>query len=130
LEDSKLLPLMREMEKTRSDWHGKFELTGVFDTAAANKMIDLRQQLVWSHGTSTVDLLIQCATLQSVSLFVFELLGRMSDQAEQTENQMSIARESIAELSVGLLAIQASLENAAGVTANDLGLFIDTGKLN
>ena len=126
----KLLPLMRQMEKARKEWQQKYDNDGSFDMDVVNKMLDLRQQLIWSPASSNLDLLIQCTTLQSVASFAFELSGVVSETPEEMERQSHLSRETIAEIALGLRAMQASLERTSGLRANDFGLFSDFGTLN
>ena len=124
--NSKLLPLMRAMEQARSEWQPKFEATGVFDQVAVNRMTELRIELLLESASTKLDLMIQCATLEMVA----ELMMELMKSAELPNWQAPLARDTASELVVGLRNMQTALEAAAGITANDLGLFNETGRMN
>lgn len=128
--ESKLFALMRAMETARGDWLPKFETSGEFDTDAAVRMILHRKALVAVRTTKPLEIMVQATVLHSVATYLAALLDLEGLSADQETDRDMLARASVCEIQQGFELLQANLEHAAGVTANDLGLFATSGKLN
>ncbi len=117
--------LILKARQLQREYDGLFHAlleTGDLDRERIGRMHAIRHDILTSSAESALDQLMQFGCIKSVAAFLFQATEQNPEDAKVLLETM---RESLAEIIIGLNTMRLGLEEQAGHTLEDLGLFVD-----
>ena len=118
--DCEMLSLARKLHAQKAIWLTKLQETGLLEAKSYDEMIRLRQEMHKAPPETLQDCVLLAGAIRSLANFGYIITD---GETELDPEMTGTAYRLLAELTHAVMMLTIGLENLAGISLDDLGLF-------